>query len=291
MMNHIQRKRLRNWKNAFLLVAPFTILYLMFFLYPSFRVVQLSLTNSTISAPGKFVGFGNYTKLFQDHLFWASIAHTFYFVLLTIIPITAAGLGMALVVTRLKKLKGAALSIFFLPQVLPVSVVVLLWQWFMNPKLGLVHFVLGTSSDAFGAPGSAMPAVALVTLWWTVGFSMLLFISGLQTISKEYYEAASLDGASARQAFTHITWPLLWPVTALVLTLQLISQLKIFAQVYLLTGGGPFNSTIVLLVYMYRQAFEQYKSGYGAAISMVLFVIILITSFLQFKLLRSGGKR
>lgn len=287
-MTNARRFRLRNWKNAFLLIAPFTLLYLMFFLYPTLRVVQLSLTDSTISTAGKFVGFENYVKLIHAPLFWGSIAHTFYFVALTVIPITAVGLGMALIVTRLKSLKGTALSVFFLPQVLPVSVVILLWQWFMNPKLGLVHFLLGGSQDAFGAPGSAMPAVALVTLWWTVGFSMLLFISGLQNISKEYYEAASLDGATPGQVFTHITWPLLWPVTALVLTLQLIAQLKIFAQVYLLTGGGPFNSTIVLLVYMYRQAFEQYRIGYGAAISMVVFVVILVTSFLQYRLLRTG---
>lgn len=290
-MNMKSRERARNWRSAFFMIAPFTLLYLLFFLYPTIRVVQLSLTSSTISSAGHFVGFKNYSHLFRDHLFWSSIAHTFYFVLLTIVPITAAGLGMALIVTRLKRFKGAALSLFFLPQVLPVSVVVLLWQWFMNPRLGLVHFIFGVSSDVFGTPGAAMPAVALVTLWWTVGFSMLLFVSGLQNIPKELYEAAELAGAKSYQIFGRITWPLLWPVTALVLTLQLIAQLKIFAQVYLLTGGGPFNSTIVLLVYMYRKAFEQYQSGYGAAISMILFIVILITSFIQFRVLRSGGDR
>ena len=120
---------------------------------------------------------------------------------------------------------------------------------------------------------------------------MLLFIAGLQGIGKDYYEAASLDGATNLQNFRFITWPLLWPVTALVLTLQLIAQLKIFDQVYLLTGGGPFNSTIVTLQYMYNEAFQNFNGGYSSAIAVALFVIILVFSLVQVRLLRTGGGR
>ena len=136
-----------------------------------------------------------------------------------------------------------------------------------------------------------MPSVAFITIWWTVGFAVLLFIAGLENISKSYYEAAALDGANAWQSFWHITWPLLWPVTTLILTLELIANLKIFAQVYLLTEGGPFNSTIVVLQYMYRQAFQQFNSGYASAIAMALFVIILFVSFFQYRFLRGFGPR
>jgi multiple sugar transport system permease protein len=134
-----------------------------------------------------------------------------------------------------------------------------------------------------------MPAVAAVTVWWTVGFNMLLFLAGLQNISPDVYEAASIDGANAFEQFIHITCPLIWPVTSLVLVLQLIAQFKIFDQVYLLTQGGPYNSTMVVLLYMYRQAFQQNRGGYASAVAIALVVIMLLISAIQFRLLQ--GKR
>ena len=178
---------------------------------------------------------------------------------------------------------------------LPVSVVTLVWQWLLDPTFGIMQnvftFFLGEPLAVFGDPNWAMPSVAFITVWWTVGFNMLLFIAGLQGIGKDYYEAASLDGATGLQIFRFVTWPLLWPVTALVLTLPLIAQLKIFDQVYLLTGGGPFNSTIVTLQYMYNEAFQNFNGGYSSAIAVALFVIILVFSLVQVRLLRTGGGR
>lgn len=285
-----RRKRLM-WRDALLLIAPFTLLYLVFFIYPAGRVVQLSFTDSSLSGEGSYVGFGNYLQLFGDPLFWKSLWHTGYFVLLTVIPTTALGLAFALMVVRLKRLRSAAMAAFFLPYVLPVSVITLIWGWILNPNFGIVNSLFGVTTAWFQDPVWAMPSVALVTIWWTMGFSMLLFIAGLQGIPKEYYEAAAIDGASALETFRGITWPLIWPVTTLVLTLQLIAQLKIFAQVYLLTGGGPFNSTIVMLQYMYEVAFQQFNSGYASAIAMVLFIIILVTAFLQYRFLNAGRRR
>ena len=280
------------WRDAFLLVAPFTLLYLIFFIYPTFRVVQLSFTNAPLIGSGAYVGFENYERLFSDPLFWKSFRNTFYFVLLSVIPNTAAGFIFALMVVRLTKLRSVVLAAFFLPFMLPVSVVTLIWQWLLDTQYGVLQyafeFLFGRSIAVFRDPTWAMPMVALITVWWTVGFNMLLFIAGLQGISKEYYEAAALDGATGLQIFRHITWPLLWPVTALVLTLQLIAQLKIFDQVYLLTGGGPFNSTIVVLQHVYRAAFQQFDGGYASAISMALFVTILVASILQYQFLRAG---
>lgn len=289
-----QRKR-RTWLYAFFLVAPFLTLYTVFFLYPTFKVVQLSLTNAPLIGAGDFIGFENYRTLLGDFLFWRSIKNTFYFVLLTVIPNTMLGLLFALMVVRLKRLKPYVLAAFFLPYFLPVSVVTLIWQWLLDAQFGIAQYVfnffLGQNVAVFTNPNWAMPVVALVTVWWTVGFNTLLFIAGLQGISKEYYEAASLDGANGLQIFRYVTWPLLWPITTLVLTLQLIAQLKIFDQVYLLTEGGPFNSTIVTLLYMYRQAFQRFDGGYASTIAMVLFILILGTSILQYWFLRGRGQR
>lgn len=288
-------KKWRMWRDALLLVAPFTILYLIFFLYPTARVFQLSVTDAPLIGEGSFVGAANFERLMNDPLFMRSVRNTLYFVVLTVVPNTAVGLLLALMVVRLKRLRPPILAAFFLPFMLPVSVVTLIWLWMVDSNYGVLQYVLTSFNDGralavFRNPDWAMPMVALVTVWWTVGFNMLLFIAGLQGISKEYYEAASLDGASGMQSFRFVTWPLLWPITALVLTLQLIAQLKIFDQVYLLTGGGPFNSTIVMLQYVYREAFQQFRGGYASAISVALFVMIFALSILQFTVLR-GNRR
>jgi multiple sugar transport system permease protein len=283
------------WRDALLLVAPFTLLYALFFLFPTARVFQLSFTNAPLIGDGEFVGLANYERLLNDPLFWRSLRNTFYFVALTVVPNTAVGLMFALMVIRLKRLRSMVLAAFFLPFMLPVSVVTLVWQWMLDSRFGVVQPIfqalVGRNLAVFRDPNWAMPMVALITIWWTVGFNMLLFIAGLQGISKEYYEAASLDGATNMQIFRFITWPLLWPITALVLTLQLIAQLKIFDQVYLLTGGGPFNSTIVMLQFVYREAFQQFRGGYASAVSVVLFVIIMVVSVAQYRLLRTGRAR
>ena len=291
----ISKRKRRMWRDAFLLVTPFVLLYLLFFIYPTYRVVQLSLTESPLIGAGTFIGLENYRTLMSDAMFWKSLRNTLYFVVLTVIPNTFLGLMFALMVVRLGRLKGLVLAAFFLPYMLPVSVVTLIWQWVVNPQFGILQPVFvaltGDSVSVFTDRNWAMPSVAFITVWWTVGFNMLLFIAGLQGISKEYYEAASLDGATGVQIFRHITWPLLWPITALVLTLQLIAQLKIFDQVYLLTGGGPFNSTMVTLQYMYREAFQRFDGGYSSTIAMALFVIILVASLLQYRFLNVGGTR
>ncbi len=290
-----KRRNWRMWRDALLLIAPFTLLYLVFFIFPTFRVFQLSFMDAPLIGKGEYIGLENYRELMTDSRFWSSIRHTFYFVLLTVIPNTAVGLIFALMVVRLHRLKSLVLAAFFLPNMLTVGVVTLIWGWMLDGQFGILQNVFtlfnGEALAVFRDPNWAMPAVAFITVWWTVGFNMLLFIAGLQGISKEYYEAASLDGATGGQIFWHVTWPLLWPITSLVLTLQLIAQLKIFDQVYLLTGGGPFNSTIVTLQYMYNEAFQNFNGGYSSTIAVALFIIILVVSLVQARLLRTGAAR
>jgi multiple sugar transport system permease protein len=282
------RPRIR-WPLGWVFVAPFLFFYGVFLIYPAIQVCYLSLTNSDIAGQGSFVGLENYIALISDQDFWASLGHTVYFVVLTVVPNTAMGFFLALLVVRLKRLRLPILSAFFLPFVLPVSVVTTAALWILDTNFGIVNYLFGTATAWFADPTWAMPAVGAVTVWWTVGFNMLLFLAGLQNISPDVYEAASIDGANAFEQFIHITCPLIWPVTSLVLVLQLIAQFKIFDQVYLLTQGGPYNSTMVVLLYMYRQAFQQNRGGYASAVAIALVVIMVLISAIQFRLLQ--GKR
>lgn len=280
---------------ALLLIAPFVICYLVVFAYPVYKMFAMSFTDAPLIGEGEWIGFDNYIRMFEHKLFYTSVYNTLYFVLLTVVPNTLIGLGIAMMVVRLKGwIQAGILVLFFMPYILPVTVVTQIWQWILDQQFGvvqpLIEAVVGRRISVFRDPLWAMPMVALVTIWWTNGFNVLLFISALRNIPDDYYEAASLDGASRLQQFRRITWPLLWPVTALVLTLQLILQLKIFDQIYLMTQGGPFNSTYVLLQLVYREAFGRNQGGYASAVAVALFVIIVAVSVLQYQLLKARGK-
>ncbi|UES41852.1 carbohydrate ABC transporter permease [Roseibium aggregatum] len=281
---------------AMTLIAPFILTFVLVFLYPTIRMIELSFTNAPLIGPGEWVGLANFKRLLTDNLFYTSLKNNGYFVLLTVVPTTALALAIAMMITRLKgPLQALILALFFLPYILPVSVVTQIWAWMLDFQFGVLQpvfaFFTGKPVPVFKNPYWVMPTVATVTIWWTNGFNVLLFIAGLRNISSDYYEAAALDGATRWQLFTKVTWPLLWPVTALVLTLQLILQLKIFDQIYLLSSGGPFNSSYVLLLMVYREAFQLNHGGYASAIALVLFVLIVVVSVLQFQLLRAGGNK
>jgi multiple sugar transport system permease protein len=282
---------------ASLLMAPFVVTYGVLFIYPTIKMAQLSLTNAPLIGPGKWVGLDNYFRLASDRLFSVAIWNTLYFVILSVIPSTLIGLLVALGVNRLKGwLQSVVLAAFFLPYVLPVSVVFRIWQWMCDKDFGIAQHVVqlfnnGERLSIFRTIPLFMPAVAVVTIWWLIGFNVLLFIAGLRNISSEIYEAAELDGAGRWTQFRRITWPLIWPVTVLVFTIQLILQLKIFDQVYLFAAGGRVDTTIVMVQYILKQAFQMNKGGLAAAASMVLFVLIAALSVLQFQLLRARGDR
>lgn len=273
------------WGPVFFLLLPFMAIYLLFFIWPAIQTVRLSFTNSGLTTTGTYVGLSNFKTLIADPNFWAALQHTVYFALLTVLPLTALGMIMALLTKAGGRLRRVAQAIFFIPYVLPVSVATLIWQWVLNPNLGVVNAATGSQTAWFSDPSLAMPAVAAVTIWWTIGFNMLLFLAGLQNIPEETYEAAALDGAEGVQIFRYITWPALWPTTALVLTLQMVASFKIFSQVYLLTGGGPFDSTRVVLQYMYDTAFTNTDAGYASAIAVAFFIAILLLTLLQNALL------
>ena len=278
------------------LVAPFLAIYLLVFVWPTVQMFGISFTNAPLIGHGDWVGVENYEKLPKDPRFRTAAWNTAYFVVLTVLPGTIIALMIALGVSRLKgRLQAAILALFFLPYILPVSVVYLIWDWVLNFQFGIAMHLL----DLFGVDRIPifktrewfMPAVGIVTIWWTAGFSILLFLAGLRSIPVEIYEAAALDNSSRWTTFRRITWPLLWPVTTLVFTIQLIAQLKIFDQVYLFSQGGRPNDNMVLVYYVFQRAFQQDQGGRAAAVAVTLFVLVVVVSVLQFQLLRLAGGR
>lgn len=266
---------------ALMLLAPFLIAFLLFFAVPAFETLWLSLTDSSLTRTNAFVGLDNYHLLLNDPSFWESVGNTFYFALLTVIPLTALGLVMALLVDRFVKAQAWLQGVFFLPFVLPISVMTLIADWMLQPSSGVVNHLLGGHRPWLADPHWALPAVAIGTVWWTVGFNLLLFLAGLRNIPQDLYEAAALDGARGFTLFRAITWPALRPVATTAFILQLIASLKVFGQTYILTSGGPFNTTRVTLHYMYETAFTQSDAGYAAAIAMAFVAIVILLSLLQ----------
>ena len=282
--------------NALWLVFPFVAVYAVWFVYPTYKMIELSFTDAKLIGAGDWVGFANYAKLLNDKLFRGAVWNTAYFVLLTVVPGTLIALAIALMVQRLKGwVQSLILAAFFLPFILPVSVVYLIWQWTLDLQFGifqvLIQAVTGERIATFRVIPWFLPTIAWITIWWTAGFSTLLYLAGLRAISPELYEAAAIDGATRWQVFTRITWPLIWPVTALVATIQLILQLKIFDQVYLFSIGGRVDATMTLVQYVYKSAFVQNKGGYAAAAAVALFVVVLAFSVLQFQALRARSDR
>jgi multiple sugar transport system permease protein len=266
---------------AALLLAPFGIVFVLFFFLPALQTFWLSLTESSLTRTSAFVGLDNYFTLVQDPSFWAALGHTFYFALLTVLPLTALGLVMALLVDRFVRARAWLQGAFFLPYVLPISVMTLIADWMLQPSSGVVNHVLGMQRAWFADLTWAMPMVAIATIWWTVGFNMLMFLAGLRNIPADLYEAASLDGARGFTLFRTITWPALRPVAGMAVVLQLIASMKIFGQTYIMTTGGPFNTTRVTLHYMYETAFTQSDAGYAAAIAMAFVAIVILLSLAQ----------
>jgi multiple sugar transport system permease protein len=282
---------------AYALMTPFIIVYGVIFVYPSIKMFELSFTDAPLIGQGAWVGFKNFWRLESDRLFWTSVWNTIYFVVLSVIPSTLLGLAVAVAVNRLKGwLQSLVLAAFFLPYILPVSVVIRIWNWILDKDFGIAQYVImpftgGQHVSVFRTLPLFMPAVAFVTVWWLLGFNVLLFIAGLRNISSEIYEASALDGAGRWKQFSRITWPLIWPVTVLVFTIQLILQLKIFDQVYLFAANVRTDATMVMVQYILKQAFQMNRGGLAAAASMVLFVLIVVLSVLQYQLLRARGER
>lgn len=280
----------RDTRDGLLFSLPFLLVYAAFIIFPILFGLFISFFKWDILSTRNFIGFANYVTMFHDELFLSSLWHTLEFVLITTPTLLVAGFLMALLVTSRSPLTAAAENVFFVPYILSMTVVSTLWAWLLQKDYGLFNQVLRLLSVAkvgwLTDPHLSMWSVALATLWWTAGFNMILLSAGIKQIPREIYESAQIDGATGARSLINITIPLLRPTIVLCLILQVIASFNVFGQVYVMTGGGPYGTTRVLIQYVYETGFKYYKMGYSAAISYVLFFIILAVSIGQYASLR-----
>ena len=289
-------KKRKTFLIAMAFILPFFILYTVFTIWPVIQGFYVSLHKWGLMGKLKFVGFDNYTKFLGDKNFWGALKNTAFFTLITTPMLVITAMVLAMLANRATRMKKGLRIIYYLPSVLSVSVASFIAKYTFTPYTGLVNGTLHSIGvlpkdkelQWLQDPNLVWITISLMTVWWTIGFSMLLYLSALQDISNDIYEASAIDGATKTQQLFRIVLPLLKPTTWLVLLLQMIGCFKVFGQIYMITGGGPASSTRPLIQYIYENAFEKNNMGYAAAMSYVLFGILLVLSLGQQILQRKG---
>lgn len=283
--------RRRNGRVALLLITPATIGFLVFAVYPMLRSIYLSFTDFHVLTPPKWTGLANFRELLSDSTYWASLRVTLYFVALSVAFGIAISLLTAVILHRLTR-STLVRALVILPFLISGVVAALTWHWMLDPELGIVNIALGKLTGHtimfFGSQQWAIPTIALVSVWKSMGYNAILIFAGLQTIPNEIYEAGRIDGASEAQMFRKITVPLLRPILAMVVILTVISSFQVFDIVAVTTKGGPANATNVLQLYIFREAFGQLDFGYASTMSLTLFVMLAVVSYLQMRLARAN---
>jgi len=297
------KRRATRWnaeaRTALLFLLPSFIGFLVFYAIPAVRGFYLSFTDfDLLKNSGSWVGVDNYRALLQDTLFWNALWITFKYVLINIAIQTVLALAIAVLMHRLTQ-SVVVRSVVLLPWLVPNAVLALLWMWMLDPNLGIVnHWLNGIGIDSQGFLGSesqVIPTIAGINIWKNMGYTALLLFGGLVMIPKNYYEAASLDGASEWHMFRTITLPLLRPVLALVLVVTVIGSFQVFDTIQIATAGigggnpgGPGNASRVLYMYIFQQAFEFNALGYASALAVALILLLVIVAGFQMKMLRAG---
>jgi multiple sugar transport system permease protein len=289
---HTLRRMRREW-SAYAFLAPglivfsvFTAFALLFALYLTFHEWNI------ISVDKPFVGLRNYRDMIHDEKFLRSIVNTVYFTGASVPLGMIVGLGIALLLNQPIRGRGILRTMYFLPVVTPFVVVAIIWKWLYNGDFGLFNYYL-LKTHLIHDPllwlsdkNLAMPAVVLMTVWTSVGFSMVVYLAGLQSIPEELYEAARVDGAGSWARFRHITLPMLRPTTLFLLVMGIIGSFQVFTQIFVMTSGGPLDRTTTMVYYIYESAFKFYEMGYASTLAFALFAMLLVFTALQLRLYR-----
>ena len=287
----IKRRSTGDLKLAVVMIAPALIGFLLFMLWPTLHGIWLSFTDFNLLTPAKFVGLANYARMFADPVFWNAAAVTLEYVVINIGVQTILALLIAVLMHRLTK-STFVRSVVLAPYLVSNVVAALLFMWILDTQLGIANQMIaaiGLDRIPFLAQESTViPTIALINVWRHMGYTALLIFAGLQTIPDSVYEAARVDGANEWQMFWRITIPLLRPILALVLIMTIIGSFQVFDTVAITTNGGPVNSSRVPQLYIYDMAFGRFQFGYASALSVALLVILLIVTFLQYRLSRAG---
>jgi multiple sugar transport system permease protein len=268
----------------YLLISPWLIGLLLFVLGPMVASLVLSFTRWDLLSPAKFIGLQNYEKMFaRDPLFWQSLKVTAIYTCVYVPVELAGGLILALVLNQRLRFVGVFRTIYYLPSVLPGVAFVVLWMWILHPDVGLINTLLsyiGIQGPRWLAdPDWALPALLMMSLWG-LGRTMVIYLASLQGIPQQLYEAAAIDGAGRWHSFWRITLPMLTPTIFFNLVLSIISTFQTFTSAFVATDGGPLDSTLFYVLYLFRQAFQFFNMGYASALAWVLFVIILVLTLL-----------
>jgi multiple sugar transport system permease protein len=294
------RKRARRGREGLtgaLMVSPAVLLLIVFFFVPVGLCFALAFTNARLISPepARIIGFENFSRLFSDPLFWKSLRNTLYFAVV-VVPLQA-GFALLLALLVNAKIRGVNIfrTLYFVPVVTSIVVVSILWRFMYQPD-GLVNNLLQTLSfnvvhgtDWLNNPTAAMPAIMFMSIWQAVGFHMVIWLSGLQTIPGELYEAAELDGADKWQQFRYITWPGLKATRTFILVTITIAALSLFSQINIMTQGGPLDRTATVVFQAVRVGYGQQETAYASTISLVFFVLVLAVSLVQRYLTRERG--
>ena len=290
----------RPWRDDLIgwaFAAPFVILFGVFLAFPILASFLLSFTSfglRDIANPvgTSVIGLKNYVDLFADPKFWKALFNTFYFVVVGVPVTLVIGLLIATALSRgVTRFRTAFRVGYYLPVITSIVAIAVVWRFLLNPDSGLINMLLGglgIKGPAWLAdPVFAMPSIIAMAVWRNLGFAMVVFLAGLQTIPASLYESASIDGAGRWQAFRYVTIPMLRPTILFMTVITTIGYLQLFEEPFVMTLGGPLDSTLSITMYMYQQGFTFFHQGFASAIAYVLFVIVAFVAFLQFKFLRS----
>ena len=279
-----------------LFVAPALLVIGVFFFLPVVAALAVSFTDFDIYALAdfgnmRFVGLQNYARLLETPLFWQAFGNTLYFVVIGVPLSVGTSLGLALLLhSRLVRLRGLFRTALFAPVVTTLVAVAVIWRYLFNTQYGLINYALGGLGieriDWLGDPTWAMPAIIVFAVWKNFGYNMLILLAGLQAIPEELYEAARIDGASFWRRFRHVTLPMLGPVMAMVNVLTIAGYFQLFAEPYVMTQGGPLQSTVSVLYFMYEEGFKWWNLGSASAVAFMLFLFILALTAVQLRLAR-----
>lgn len=274
----------------YLFIAPNLILFSVFIFFPLLYAAFISVHEWSLIDEPLYTGAENYTRLLTDYQFWQALKNTVIYSIATVPTSLFIGLILAIGLNRDLFARTLLRSIFFLPVVVSSVATAIIAAWLFNDNYGVINALIklvGLQPFAWlSTPQWALPSIILTTLWTRLGFCMVVYLAALQSISPSYYEAASMDGATRLQQFRHVTWPLLRPTTFLLLILNVIHSFQVFDLIYVMTGGGPGFSTTMIVQYIYQSAFATSEMGYASAMGIVLFVLILLFTLLQWRINR-----
>jgi multiple sugar transport system permease protein len=290
---------LRFERAAWWFVAPALLVIGVFFFLPVFAALLMSLTDFDIYALAdlrnlRFVGLSNYIQLLQTPLFWQAFGNTLYFVVVGVPLSIGVSLGAALLLhSRLARFKAFFRTALFAPVVTTLVAVAVIWRYLFNTRYGLLNYALGSVGiqpiDWLGDPHWAMPAIIVFAVWKNFGYNMIILLAGLQSIPEDLYEAARIDGASIWRQFRYVTLPMLAPILLMVSILTIAGYFQLFAEPYVMTQGGPLQSTVSVLYLMYEEGFKWWNLGSASAVAFVLFLVIFAITALQLRYTRQGA--